>query len=157
MIIDQKKLEFLEKSLENPENISIFKIFAKENSDSVLYFLELFIKTYNPILRTFLNSITSFDSKESEISFFQRLFHEIISHPTNETFELLELVKEYFKCFKKDSHLLNLLMELFNTFKDQKINNLEELVDYSFNMEMNDDLKMKLLEFLIHQLGNPFN
>jgi hypothetical protein len=157
MVIDQKKLELLEKSLENPEKISIFKIFAKENSDSVLYFLELFIKTYNPILRTFLNSITSFDSKESEISFFQRLFHEIISHPTNETFELLELVKEYFKCFKKDSHLLNLLMELFNTFKDQKINNLEELVDYSFNMEMNDDLKMKLLEFLIHQLGNPFN
>jgi hypothetical protein len=75
MVIDQKKLELLEKSLENPEKISIFKIFAKENSDMNVCF--------------------------TEISFFQRLFHEIISHPTNETFELLVKLR---KCAHMNHH-----------------------------------------------------
>jgi hypothetical protein len=149
MVIDQKKLEFLEKSLESPEKISIFNEFIQENSDAIFYFLELLLKTHDTFLSPYIIFKHPFKSKIEEESYFQRLFENILGEEDESTDHLEKVVKNYIEAFKSRTHLLKIFLNIIQSFEHKFMNSFSNLVKYLLLLEFDKNLNLELFEFLI--------
>jgi hypothetical protein len=97
--MDQKKLKLLQEVLKEKKSKkkSIFNKFIKENKDSVIYFMELLLKTNDSFLTSYINfESLPFGSTNEEESFFQRSFEKIITKPEQEVSELFVVFENNF-------------------------------------------------------------
>jgi hypothetical protein len=149
MVLDQQKLEFLEKSLESTDKISIFNEFTQENSEAVFYILELLLKTHDAFLSPYIIFKHPFESKMEEESYFQRLFENILGEEVEFTDHLENVVKNYIVSFKSRTHLLKIFLNVIQLFENKFMNSFTILVKYLLFLEFDENLNLELFEFLM--------
>jgi hypothetical protein len=157
--MDQKKLKLLQEALKEKKSKkkSFFNKFIKENKDSVIYFMELLLKTNNSFLTSYINfESLPVGSTNEEESFFQRSFEKIITKPEQEVSELFVVFENNFTTYNSQCILPKILLNVFESSKNKPIQNMEKLVECITMLENIEGIG-ELIIFIVFQLEIKHN